>query len=248
MNSPQKWNIYQQEYWNKIAPNYDSLYESKWSIAENQQLAEQLQQLQNFNNTCNVLDLGCGTGLGFEICSRIAPKGFRYSGLDIASEMVAVGREKWSNASFFIGDMSNLSMFMPESFDIVISLFTAFSYSDKPIQVLKEIHRVVRQGGEVFVSYLSRYSLRRLCRLKFSNIEYYNTRYNDNIEKAPAFVYTQRELQSMIERAGFITKTTFGQGVFSGVFENTILWRTDYELAKYFPNLCHLQNIYAVKG
>jgi len=256
MTSPQHWRAHQTEYWrahqteywDRVAPKYDSLYSTAWSKAENQQVIEQLRQLQCLRTNSSVLDLGCGTGLGYELCSQAVTNDLEYFGLDISAEMIEICNQKWTGGQFLVGTMSDLSAFKSETFDVVISLFSAFSYAEEPENVLKEAHRVLRPGGELFVSYLSRYSLRRIIRAKFNDIEYYSTRYSTHNLSVPAFVYSHREIKPILNEIGFTIKARYGQGLFSGVLEQLLLWKLDSSLAFFLPELCHLQNIYAKKG
>lgn len=248
MTNPQHWRTDQAEYWDQVAPQYDSLYSTSWSRAENQQLIKQLRRLECLQPNSKVLDLGCGTGLGYELCSKAVSNDLQYFGLDISAEMIAICKRKWTSGRFWVGTMSDLSVFDSETFDIVISLFSAFSYAENPTNVLREAHRVLRPGGELFVSYLSKYSIRRIIHAKLDKIEYYSTRYSTHDLSVPAYVYSYREIKSFLSETELTVKARFGQGLLSGVFEKSLLWKLDNSLAPFFPDLCHIQNIYAKKG
>ncbi len=72
----------------------------------------------------SVLDLGCGTG---RHARELASSGFRVTGVDRSSDMVAVARRTpVANVSFFEGDLGTVRL--GKQFDVVSSLFHVFSY------------------------------------------------------------------------------------------------------------------------
>src|SRR5436190_24230069 len=70
-----------------------------------------------------VLDVGCGTGV---VSVTAARRGARVTGLDLAPELLAVGKENARIAAvsieFHEGDVEKL-LFADEAFDIVVSQF-----------------------------------------------------------------------------------------------------------------------------
>ena len=99
-----------------------------------------------------VLDLGCGDGT---TALPSAQLGADVLGVDIASNLVAAGNRRaeeagLTNLRFEEGDASDLSNLADESFDIVQSTFGAM-FAPRPFDVAKEMLRVTKTGGKVFM-------------------------------------------------------------------------------------------------
>jgi len=99
-----------------------------------------------------VLDLGCGDGTTALPAAKL---GAEVLGVDIARNLVAAGNQRaqehgLANLSFQEGDASNLQGLGDRSFDLVVSMFGAM-FAPKPFDVAKEMVRVTRPGGRVFM-------------------------------------------------------------------------------------------------
>jgi SAM-dependent methyltransferase len=94
----------------------------------------------------DVLDLGVGAG---RTARYLAPLARRYESIDYSQVMVDSMGEALPGVSVRLGDMRDLSAFASESFDFVLAaynLISAVSHVDR-LQVLREIHRVLRSGS-----------------------------------------------------------------------------------------------------
>jgi SAM-dependent methyltransferase len=74
-------------------------------------------------------------------------------GVDIAENLVAAGNARacdlgLNNCRFQVGDASQLSELADDSFDLVVSIFSAM-FAPMPVDVAKEVVRVTRPGGRV---------------------------------------------------------------------------------------------------
>src|SRR4051794_16702888 len=99
-----------------------------------------------------VLDLGCGDGTTAIPAAKL---GANVLGVDIASNLVEAGNrrakeEGLTNCSFQEGDASDLHEIGNESFDYTVSIFGAM-FSSRPFEVAKEMVRVTRPGGKIFM-------------------------------------------------------------------------------------------------
>jgi ubiquinone/menaquinone biosynthesis C-methylase UbiE len=97
-----------------------------------------------------ILDLGCGDGT---TAVPEAKLGADVLGVDIAENLVeaATMRAKeqgLTNCKFQEGDASNLRELKDHTFDLVVSMFGAM-FAPKPLDVAKEMVRVMRPGGRV---------------------------------------------------------------------------------------------------
>lgn len=243
-HNPQGWEESHEQYWDTQAAGYDRLYKSKWSELENRDLKNRLSVLVP-RGSCRILDLGSGTGLGYEL-SRQSPNA-SYIGIDISQEMIGIAKQKWPDALFLQQPMHDLSIFADNSFELVISLFCGFSYEINTSKTVNEIHRVLKSGGTAFICTLNRWSLRRLIRLSFGAIEVHNTRRADNSSSVPAHVFSASIIRALFLEEGFLDVHVSGQGVFSGVVEHPSLWALDNWLVSSTPAIAHMLIVTARK-
>ena len=98
-----------------------------------------------------LLDLGCGTGL---FMRRYGELGGTAVGLDISRGMVGAAREQGRWFDYLVGTAEVLP-FRDDTFGVV-SCVLAFSYLPHPAWMLGEAYRVLKPGGVLAVSTLSR--------------------------------------------------------------------------------------------
>jgi SAM-dependent methyltransferase len=99
----------------------------------------------------NVLDLGCGAGWLARLLAEQVPEG-RVVGVDLADEMIRRARRNnagLENAMFVIGQAEEIP-WDANFFTHGISVEAAYYWPD-PRAALREIHRVLREGGSAWV-------------------------------------------------------------------------------------------------
>ncbi|WP_297515254.1 methyltransferase domain-containing protein [Thermococcus sp.] len=175
------------EYFDRIASRYDDWYRTKTG-----QYVDRIEKWLVFSmlrtKSGRALDLGCGTG---NYTLELKMRGFDVIGLDASEGMLRIARSKGLNC--VKGDAYSLP-FPDESFDLVLSV-TMFEFIHEPEKVLREIHRVLKPGGEVLIGTMNGRSLWFLFkRLKSLLIE---TAYRY------ARFYTPKELEELLRNAGF---------------------------------------------
>ena len=100
-----------------------------------------------------MLDIATGTGDFALACLKLNPE--KVTGIDISTEMLAVGREKIAKKNLqdkielFEGDSENIQ-FEDNSFDAITVAFGVRNFENLE-KGLKEMNRVVRPGGKVVV-------------------------------------------------------------------------------------------------
>lgn len=198
-------------YYDAVSDQYDSLYIDSISLAENEIVGELLAQFVEPENS--VLDLGCGSGLGYELLQRQLQGRFQYSGVDISPGMIRSAKNKFlftSNAQFMVMDLKNLSFFREGSFDRVISLFGSFSHALDQKNAISEVSRVLKPGGRFLIMTYSRWSLRnwvktfsRFNAKYLSEMRPYEIRQTSGSIFADARFYSSGSAKAVFGTAGF---------------------------------------------
>lgn len=102
------------------------------------------------------LDIGCGIGSNTLILAEAVGSSGHIAGLDLSDDLLAHARQRANQAhlsqriSFQKGDMNRLC-FRDNSFDWAWSMDCAGYAPGNPAALLKEIARVVKPGGSVFI-------------------------------------------------------------------------------------------------
>lgn len=159
---------------NDIAPKYDFLNHFL-SVGIDIHWRKKVRRLLSSIKPKKILDIATGTGdLALELSKLNANQ---IVGVDIATEMIDIGREKIirkgleSIIDLQEGDAENLK-FSDDSFDAITVAFGVRNFENLN-KGLKEMHRVLRPGGIVAVLEFSkpkRFPVKQLYNFYFSNI------------------------------------------------------------------------------
>jgi ubiquinone/menaquinone biosynthesis C-methylase UbiE len=95
----------------------------------------------------NILDIGCGTGILFELLKEEGFN-FKYTGVDLSESMINVGKKRYPGIDLRVMDSENLE-FDDKSFDVVF-MRSVLHHLPNPVQALKEMKRVSQ--GMIIVS------------------------------------------------------------------------------------------------
>lgn len=137
------------------AAGYDLL---AWLLLRGRERAfrERLVKLARIEPGESVLDVGCGTGsLALEAKRRVGSSG-SVRGIDASPEMISRARAKAARAgmdvAFDMGVVESLP-FPGETFDVVLSTLMLHHLPRAArVQCAREIRRVLKPGGRVFVA------------------------------------------------------------------------------------------------
>ena len=145
-----------------------------------------------------ILDVGCGTG---EYVRRANELGFTASGLEPADAMRAVASNKNPGVSIVSGVATELP-YPDESFDLVICIevLRYLDLSDNR-QALRELRRVLRPGGTMFLTMVNRYALDGF----FLHYSLQRLLRPQSIERPHCEFVTPGQLEREIRGAGFST-------------------------------------------
>ena len=136
------------------------------------------------------IEVGCGSGIFMKL---YASHVHSVAGLDHSEDMVKLAsrynqkRVEEDTAEFCHGDASELP-WEDEKFSAAAAIATFFFWP-KPLESLKEIHRVLRPGGRLVIS---------LGWNADDGIDH-----TKHIKKYGIRLYTGREMQAMFKEAGF---------------------------------------------
>lgn len=142
------------------------------------------------------IDVACGPGLLSKGLGERG-RGIRVVGVDVSDHALALARKNCrslSNVSFKKGSVYRLP-FVSGSADAVICK-DSLHHFDNPSKAIREMLRVTRPGGYVFIqdlrrdlpSYLIKRSIK--CRNMIEKLQYYSTR----------AAYTKREIREMLAK------------------------------------------------
>lgn len=100
-----------------------------------------------------VLDVGCGGGI---LCEALRKAGAQVTGLDVASDAIAIAREHADHEKLDINYVSMpIEEFEQGSFD-VITCMEMLEHVNNPELVLEHCRRLLKPGGILFLSTISR--------------------------------------------------------------------------------------------
>lgn len=155
-----------------------------------------------------ILEIGCGSGTGAGIINKTyRPR--QYIGIDLDEKMVRIAKQKnpERNMTFMEGDVSSLP-FREESFDAVFD-FGVIHHIPNWKDCVREVHRVLTQGGHFILEDLSRES--------FSTF-FWGSIWQRVTDHPYESMYRRQEFLEHLEAAGFSLRH-FRQYNFVGVLE-----------------------------
>ncbi|MEM2290819.1 MAG: class I SAM-dependent methyltransferase [Candidatus Korarchaeum sp.] len=129
-----------------------------------------------FELSCRrILDIGTGPGyLPLEVAKLV--EGAEVVGIDISEDMIRIARRNAEReilserVEFLAMDANNMS-FRNSSFDLVLSTGSLHHWK-RPLQVLSEIRRVLKEGGQAWIYDLRRDAPRELIAAKLREYGY----------------------------------------------------------------------------
>ncbi len=159
-----------------------------------------------------VLEVGCGTGGDL---FRFTKAGARAIGVDLSMTSLALVRRRFDlvgqPACVTLADAESLP-FPDGSFDLVYS-WGVLHHAPDPARAIREVHRVLIDGGLVRVMLYHRHSLvalqvwLRRCLLRGRLRTSFAAAFSENVESPGTQAYTISEVDRLFVLAGFIDVT-----------------------------------------
>jgi ubiquinone/menaquinone biosynthesis C-methylase UbiE len=184
------------DHYDEVAPVYDLRYDTSCGRVYHRHICRHM--LDWLPRGKLLLDLGCGTGL---FMRRYGELGGTAVGLDISRGMVEAAREQGRWFEHLVGTAEVLP-FRDGTFEAV-SCVLAFSYLEHPAWMLREAYRVLKPGGILAVSTLSRSVITSLVPAIYrlgEKMEIGRIGMGDFGER----YYTEEEMIAIFSDAGFV--------------------------------------------
>ncbi len=161
------------KYYNKISSKYEKQRTQKYFSLINELEIDTI--LPHINNK-KVLEVGCGTGLILQEINKHASEAI---GIDISEKMLDISRNK--NLNVLNADINKIP-FSDGYFDVVYS-FKVLSHIKNIESAIKEMTRVTKPTGKLFLEFYNPCSFKRLNNIIFKPKNF--TRYDSlqNIKK-----------------------------------------------------------------
>ncbi len=155
------------DFWEKkrsLKEKYDSSAEHYNDRYEDIQRRKFRAVEKELDDVKRILDVGCGTCLFIREFSSFADF---VVGVDLSLSMLRKAKAHGANSPLISADADNLP-FARDTFGVVVSL-TLLQNMPEPIQTLKEMARVTREGGKVITTVLKKkYSVDEVADLLIS--------------------------------------------------------------------------------
>ncbi|MGW3412459.1 class I SAM-dependent methyltransferase [Streptomyces sp. NPDC000888] len=230
-----EWLDRQTAYWDSLAETYDETYDSAWSAKENALVASRLTSLLPSRDTCNVVELGCGTGLGYDLLVRSTSAKIEYTGIDVSPRMLAEFKRKYPVADVSLVNVSveEVPEDQFENIDLVMAIFTSASYVRMPLDSL--IQRILMwlnpKGGHLYLSFLNRASLRLAPKWGLKQEIQYSSRCTKG-GVVPAIRYSRSDLVRASHGHGLEARIV-SLGPLAGLLEAPAIWPLNSLLADF---------------
>lgn len=213
-------------WWNPTEGDLKHIYIKEIETIKNYLLKD------NSTKTKKALELSIGRGrLGLDIYKLFKD----YLGTDISKQMLKITRTKNKEIKLKKMDSENLKNMENETYDYVFCLAALVHYPN-PNQVIKEISRVLKQGGTSIISVDNNISIKRLFK------SYLNKK---NLKKNPKFkprgknifqTYSKKELKNMYNKNNLKIKKIINLGMIPAIQYQTTNNENKYLIT---PNLSH---------
>ncbi len=138
-----------QEFFDLMAAEWDLMF-----TAEDFERLSHIAEGLGVEPGSDILDLGCGTGILFDMLRRKVGEGGTVTGVDFSFQMAQKAHRNFphTNVNVVDADASDLP-FDDDTFDLAVA-FAAFPHFTHQQRAIDETHRVLRPGAKFFIIHL----------------------------------------------------------------------------------------------
>jgi len=206
-----------EEFYDRIAEEYDQLYESPYWRLYHEITWRNIKKFLPQKKNALILDAGGGTGYW---AIKLAKLGYKVILTDISEKMLKVAKNKIKkqklekNIEVRRVDIRDMSCFPSNYFDMALAEGDPVSYCLKPEKAIKELARVVKPNSHVIVSVDSKYPAisRLIAEESFNKIpKFIETGILEHEHKFQAF--SPEELRNLFESNGLKVIKIIGKPV-----------------------------------
>lgn len=135
--------------WDFWAKRYSKLWVQRYSLRPTR---EYITNDIGVNNSCKVLDIGCGPGELIHQLKSSNPN-MEITGLDFSKAMIQISEEENPHAKHIQMDVENLNE-LNDSYDIIISTHS-LPYWKNLNKIFKEMHKLLNGEGIMYIGFAS---------------------------------------------------------------------------------------------
>jgi ubiquinone/menaquinone biosynthesis C-methylase UbiE len=135
--------------WDSWAPIADG---KGWKYEYLRKAQNHVLSLTSINENMNFLDIGCGTGWAVGQAAKMVNNNGQFYGLDLSTKMIEKAKENFKGFTnfHFIKANSESIPLDNDLFDIIICT-NSFHHYLHPDKVMKEIHRILKKAGKIYI-------------------------------------------------------------------------------------------------
>jgi len=219
-----KTNFNQERVWNSLAKVWKGYRQRPWKDVE------RLMIFISGMKSGKILEIGCGN------CRNLLPyaqKGFECYGIDFSNEMLKYAKQFADKNGFKVklkkARAENLP-FKSNSFDYALSIATLHHLKKaEQILAIKEMHRVLNDGGIAIVSVWNKFNP-RFWRYLFKKQAFVPWKVDEKTYSRYYYFFSYTELKKMLYKAGFriIKKSHLFSRNISFVVKKTLKFKKNY--------------------
>lgn len=213
-----------QKYHDRVAGTYDHSYDDAYWKWHDALTWDYLKPFLPRDACAEVVDFGCGTG---KWGAKLAKSGYPVTSVDISHKMLDQARRKIEevagagNAQFVQADLCDLTELPDSRYALAVALGDPIACTSNPAKALKEIRRVLIDGGILVATfdnrlaaidyYLDRGDTKETAKFFRNGKTHWLTKNAD--EQFEIFTYTPSQLRDLVEGAGFSVVELVGKTI-----------------------------------
>jgi len=139
-----------QDFFDLLAAEWDLMF-----TAEDMERLSHIVDQLDVHPGQDVVDLGCGTGILFDMMRRKVGSKGSVTGVDFSLQMVLKAHRNFPFSNVTVVDADVVALpFSDNSFDLGVA-FSAFPHFSDKQQAVDEVHRVLKSGAKFYIIHLT---------------------------------------------------------------------------------------------